>query len=156
MNIGNFTLWGFVATIILSTIMSASKPLGFTRMDLPFIVGTMFTANRNKASRIGFLIHLALGWMFAFVYAATFENLKLHSWWLGIIIGFIHGAFVLIVGLPLLNYYHPRMATPFQGPTPTRQLEPPGFIALNYGKGTPVVTMIAHLIYGLILGAFYQ
>ena len=46
------------------------------------------------------------------------------------------------------------MARPFQGPTPTRQLEPPGFLALNYGKGTPVATFLAHLIYGTVLGIF--
>jgi hypothetical protein len=37
-----------------------------------------------------------------------------------------------------------------------RQLEPPGFLALNYGYETPVAVLIAHLAYGAILGAFYS
>ncbi|HEV3077046.1 MAG TPA: hypothetical protein VHB47_21670, partial [Thermoanaerobaculia bacterium] len=41
------------------------------------------------------------------------------------------------------------------GPNPTSQLEPPGFLALNYGRHTPVATILAHLLYGAILGAFY-
>ncbi len=42
-----------------------------------------------------------------------------------------------------------------QGPTVMRQLEPPGFLALNYGYQTPVSVLIAHLAYGVILGSFY-
>jgi hypothetical protein len=36
-----------------------------------------------------------------------------------------------------------------------RQLEPPGFLALNYGFQTPVSVIIAHIVFGVILGAFY-
>ena len=156
MNIDNLILWGFAATLILTTLMAVSKPMGLTRMDLPFMLGTMFTPNRNKAPWIGFLMHLTMGWFFAFIYGAAFESAGLHTWWFGLAIGFVHGAFVLSVGLAILGFYHPRMASPFQGPTPTRQLEPPGFLALNYGKGTPLVTLLGHMIYGGVLGTFYN
>ena len=156
MNIVNILIWGFAATLVLTVVMAASKPLGLTRMDIPFLLGTLFTANRNKAPWFGFLSHLVMGWIFAFIYGAAFESARLHTWWFGCAIGFVHAAFVLSVGLQILSSFHPRMAHPYQGPTPTKQLEPPGFFALNYGKGTPIVTLIAHLIYGVILGAFYQ
>jgi hypothetical protein len=154
MSTGDILLWGFAATLILTTIMAASKPLGLTRMDLPFLLGTLFTANRNKAPLFGFMTHLAMGWMFAFLYAAAFKSAGLYTWWFGLAIGFFHGAFVLSAGLQIIAVFHPRMARPYQGPTPTRQLEPPGFFALNYGRGTPVVTMVAHLVYGGVLGVF--
>jgi hypothetical protein len=156
MNISNLILWGFAATLLLSTVMAVSKPLGLTRMDIPFLLGTMFTSNRNKAPWFGFLIHLFMGWAFAFIYGAAFESSGLHTWWFGLAIGFVHGAFVLTGGLQIVSSFHPRMATPYQGPTPTRQLEPPGFFALNYGKGTPLVTLLSHLIYGGMLGVFYH
>ena len=156
MNIGNLILWGFGATVILTTLMAASRPLGLTRMDFPFMLGTMFTPNRNKAPWIGFLVHLGMGWLFAFIYGAAFESSGLYTWWFGSAIGLVHGAFVLSVGLEILSYYHPRMASPFQGPTPTKQLQPPGFFALNYGKGTPIATLIGHLVYGGVLGTFYH
>lgn len=156
MNITNLILWGFAATLLLTILMAASRPLGFTRMDLPFILGTMFTSNRNKAPWIGFLAHLTMGWVFAFVYGAAFESSGLDTWWFGMAIGFVHGAFVLTVGLETLTFIHPRMANPFQGPTPTRQLEPPGFLALHYGRGTPLVTLLGHLVYGGVLGFFYR
>jgi hypothetical protein len=156
MNTGNILLWGFAATLILTTIMAASKPLGITRMDLPFILGTLFTPNRNKAPVYGFVTHLFIGWLFAFIYAFAFESAKIYTWWFGIVIGFVHGAFVLSAGLQIISAFHPRMAQPYQGPTPTKQLEPPGFFALNYGTGTPLVTMLAHLVYGGVLGIFYH
>jgi hypothetical protein len=36
-----------------------------------------------------------------------------------------------------------------------RQLEPPGFLALNYGFQTPISVVIAHIIFGVVLGTFY-
>jgi hypothetical protein len=156
MNLDNLILWGFAATLILSIMMAVSRPLGLTRMDLPFILGSMLTSNRNKALWTGFLFHLIMGWLFACTYGAAFESADLKTWWFGMAIGFVHSAFVLTVGLDILNFIHPRMATPFQGPTPTKQLEPPGFLALNYGRGTPLVTVLGHLVYGGVLGMFYN
>lgn len=156
MNIGNILLWGFAATLVLTTILAIAKPLGLTRMDLPFLLGTLFTANRNKAPWYGFLAHLTIGWIFAIIYGLAFESAGIKTWWFGLAVGLIHGAFVLSAGLQLVAVFHPRMAHPYQGPTPTKQLEPPGFFALNYGRGTPVITMLAHIVYGIILGLFYR
>jgi hypothetical protein len=154
MNVSEVILWGFGATVILTTIMVSSKYLGLTRIDLPFMLGTIFTESRDKAVRIGFLSHLIVGWTFAFIYSVAFDIAELRTWWFGLAVGFVHAAFVLTAGLQILSSFHPRMARPFQGPTPTRQLEPPGFLALNYGKGTPIATFLAHLIYGAVLGIF--
>jgi hypothetical protein len=156
MNFDNLILWGFAATLVLTIIMVATKPLGLTRIDLPFILGTLFTPDRNKAPWIGFFLHLTMGWIFASIYGAAFESSGLKTWWFGLVIGFVHGTSVLTAGIQVLNFIHPRMASPFRGPTPTKQLEPPGFLALNYGRGTPVVTLLAHLVYGMILGTFYH
>jgi uncharacterized membrane protein YagU involved in acid resistance len=149
-------LWGFVGTIVLTGIMSASQGLGFTRMNLPFMLGTMFTPNRDRAKLVGFGVHFVNGWALAFVYAAAFQSWLLAAWWLGLGIGLVHGLFVLLAIMPMLPGLHPRMASEQRGPEPTRQLEPPGFLALNYGRRTPLSVIAAHLVYGAILGAFYR
>lgn len=154
MNIGEVLLWGFAATLVLTTIMAVCRPLGLTRVDIPFILGTIFTSNRDKAPVYGFFFHLVIGLLFAFLYALAFKSAKIFTLWFGVAIGFVHGAFVLSIGLQIIGAMHPRMAQPYRGPTPTKQLEPPGFFALNYGKGTPIVTLLAHLIYGGLLGIF--
>lgn len=156
MNVLGALLWGFFATIVLTTVMSAAQGFGLSRMSVPFILGAMVTPNRDRAPLIGFLIHLANGWLFAFLYAFAFESLARATWWLGAGIGLVHGLAVLVVLMPLLPGLHPRMATEHRGPEPTRALEPPGFFALNYGRQTPLIALLAHVLYGTILGGFYH
>jgi len=155
-NWGSAILWGFVATVVMTTLMAATQWRGLTRMNLPFMIGTMFTPDRDRAKVIGFVVHLLNGWVFAFVYAAVFESWGRATWWLGAALGLLHAAFVLFVGVRLVPGIHPRMADELRGPTPTRELEPPGFLALHYGRRTPVSVVVAHLLYGAILGAFYR
>ena len=156
MNWGDGLLWGFVGTLFLTGIMSATQGVGFTRMNLPFMLGTMFTPDRDRAKLVGFGVHLLNGWVLAFIYAAAFQSWRLAAWWLGLGIGLAHGLFVLLAVMPMLPGLHPRMATEQRGPEPTRQLEPPGFLALNYGRRTPLSVIVAHLVYGTIIGAFYR
>jgi hypothetical protein len=47
------------------------------------------------------------------------------------------------------------MANEQYGPTVVRQLEPPGFLGLHYGIRTPLTVLVAHVIFGIILGTFY-
>jgi hypothetical protein len=68
----------------------------------------------------------------------------------------VHALFVHAVGMPLLPGLHPRMVSEYYGPTPNRRLQPPGFLALNYGRQTPFVAIVAHIIYGAIIGGFYD
>jgi uncharacterized membrane protein YagU involved in acid resistance len=156
MNVPGAMLWGFIATTVLTTLLSAGQGLGFTRMSMPFILGTMVTPDRDRAPLIGFVIHFLNGWIFAFLYASLFESLGRATWWIGAVIGLGHGLVVLLAVMPLLPGLHPRMATEYRGPEPTRALEPPGFLALNYGRRTPVLALLAHVIYGVILGIFYH
>jgi hypothetical protein len=151
-----WALWGFVSTMVLTTLMSAGQGLRFTRMSLPFMLGTMFTGDRDRAKLVGFLLHLANGWAFSLLYVAAFHSWRLATWWAGAAIGLVHALFVLTAGLRILPGLHPRMASEAQGPTVTRQLEPPGFLALNYGVRTPILTVVAHVVFGAILGAFYR
>ncbi len=154
MNKGGITLWGFVGTVVLTTLLAGSQALGLTRMNIPFMLGTMVTPDRDRAKLVGFGMHLVNGWLFASIYAAAFRSWRRATWWLGALVGLVHALFVLVVAMPLLPGLHPRMASEQRGPTPTRQLEPPGFLALNYGARTPLSVILAHLAYGAILGAF--
>ena len=58
--------------------------------------------------------------------------------------------------LPLLPFMHPRMASEYHGATSVRQLEPPGFLAMNYGYRTPFTTLVGQTLYGATLGGFLQ
>lgn len=156
MNKRSVVQWGFVGTVVLTSLMAGSQGLGFTRINLPFMLGTMFTPNRDRAKLVGFGVHIVNGWLFAAIYAAAFESWRRATWWIGAAIGVVHATFVLVAAMPVLPSIHPRMASEQRGPTPTKQLEPPGFLALNYGRRTPISVIIAHVVYGAILGACYR
>jgi hypothetical protein len=155
MNWPAWLVWGFAATVVLTTLMSGSQGLGLTRMSIPFMLGTMVTPNRDRAMVYGVGVHLVTGWAFSLLYVAAFHVAGLFEWWFGAAIGLVHGAFVLAVGMPLLPGIHPRMASELHGPTVVEQLEPPGFLAMNYGTRTPISVLIAHAVFGALLGFFY-
>lgn len=155
MNWSSWLLWGFSATLVLTMTMAGSQGAGMTRMNLPFMLGTMLTPNRDRAKVYGVLVHLVNGWLFSLVYVAALHVTHVFTWWFGAMIGFVHASFVLVVGMPALPGLHPRMASETRGPTVVRQLEPPGFMARHYGVRTPISVLVAHVIFGAILGFFY-
>jgi hypothetical protein len=146
---------GFVGTLVLTTGMRMATELRLTRIDLPFLLGTAFTADRVRAKGLGYVLHFLAGQAFALIYYAVFQAIDEASWWLGATFGLVHALFagtaLVNVLLPLL---HPRMGTTFTSASAAPLLEPPGFLLLNYGTSTPVVTIVVHLLYGAIVGEF--
>jgi hypothetical protein len=146
-------LWGLAATIVMTTVMQGSQQFGFSRLSLPFLLGTMLTGNRRLAVLLGYVLYTIGGWLFAFLYFGLFVSAGIATWWFGALLGLVHGLFVITVLLTVLAHIHPRMATEYSGPNRLRVIEPPGFMALNYGIQTPVFTVLAQTLYGVILGA---
>jgi hypothetical protein len=146
---------GFVGTLVLTTLLRGGSELGLTRMDLPFLLGTAFSANRTHAKAVGFALHFVAGQAFAAIYYAVFVAIGESSWWLGAAFGLVHGLFsgTALVST-LLPLVHPRMGSDQSAANTTPLLEPPGFMMLNYGSSTPALTVITHVIYGAIVGGF--
>jgi hypothetical protein len=46
------------------------------------------------------------------------------------------------------------MGTRFDAAGSAPLLEPPGFLLVNYGRQTALVTLLAHIAYGAIVGGF--
>ena len=151
-----WALFGLVATAALTAVMITAQLAGLTRLDLPLALGTLVTEDPDRARAAGFVIHLAIGQAFALGYAATFAHKQLDTCGLGTLLGLLHVAVALLALLPLLPGLHPRMASRRAGPASTAVLEPPGLLALNYGIQTPAVAIIAHVIYGTVLGALLE
>jgi hypothetical protein len=153
---GSWLLWGSLATLLLTILLAGAQALGLTRTSLPFLLGTVLSARRGTAKVVGFFVHLALGLVFALLYAAVFESIGAAGPVRGAILGLGHAAFVLLVVMPILPAFHPRMASEQCGPSVTRQLEPPGMAGLHYGVRTPISIVLAHVAYGALFGAFYR
>lgn len=146
---------GFAGTLVLTTVLRAGSELRLTRIDLPFLLGTALTDDRLRAKAVGYLLHFVFGLVFALVYYAMFSAIGRSGWWLGAIFGLVHGLFAgsALVNV-LLPVVHPRMGSPETAAHTHALLEPPGFMMRNYGIRTPLVSVLAHVLYGTIVGGF--
>ena len=155
MSVWGALVGGFLGTVVLTTTLRAASELKLTRMDIPFLLGTAFSDDRRRAKVIGYALHFSAGLVFALIYWVAFRVLGESSWWLGGVFGLAHVAFAgsVLVNV-LLPAVHPRMGTRATSARSTPLLEPPGFMLINYGRQTPVVMVVAHLAYGMIVGTF--
>jgi hypothetical protein len=146
---------GFVGTIALTTGLRVAQETGRTRMDLPLLLGTAFTANRSRALVVGYALHFSNGLIFSLGYAAIFLAVGHEGVALGAGLGLAHG---LVSGGPLVNILlpaiHPRMGTPWTDAEETPLLEPPGFLLANFGRDTALVLLALHVVYGTLVGWF--
>ena len=156
MDWGGWAVFGLVATTLLTAVLIVVQLLGRTRLDLPLLLGSAVVADPDRARVAGFAIHLGFGQLFGAFYAAGFASLDRAGWWLGALFGLVHSVVALTVLVPLLPGVHPRMASERGGPDFHAVLEPPGLLALNYGWATPLVTTVAHVVYGAVLGLMLQ
>jgi len=144
---------GFIGTLVLTTIIRAASELGWTRIDLAFLLGTTVTVNRRKAKAFGYVFQFLIGIAFAVVYGAFFEIIGRSSWQIGALLGALHAVFVSTVLVNvLLPVVHPRIGTPETAANEIAYIEPPGFLMLNYGRNTFFITLVAHIAYGAIVG----
>lgn len=155
-NVLEMVLWGALATAVMTGIMHGAQGLGLSRLSIPFMVGAMFSGDRRVATVVGFAVYFIGGWIFAFLYFLMLTSLNLLTWWAGGLVGLLHGVLLLVAALPLLPFIHPRMTSDFDAPIATPVLEPPGFLGLNYGAGTPLTLLVAQTVYGLLIGGLPQ
>ena len=154
------TIWaalagGFVGTLVLTTGMRVSQEIGWTRMDLPLLLGTVFSDDRARARAVGYLVHFVNGLLFSLAYYAVFRAVGHAGWLFGLGLGLVHGLFAggALINV-LLPVVHPRMGAPWSDAEETPLLESPGFMLLNYGRETAFGILLGHLLYGTIVGGF--
>jgi hypothetical protein len=140
---------------VLTTALRGANELGLTRVDLPFLLGTAVTSDRARAKAIGYVLHFVMGELFALVYLAILAAIHTDGWAIGALFGLLHGivSATALVNV-LLPAVHPRMGSTLSAANSSPLLEPPGFLMRNYGRGTLVATLLAHVAYGTIVSGF--
>ncbi|HKB13158.1 MAG TPA: hypothetical protein VKD69_20985 [Vicinamibacterales bacterium] len=144
---------GFLATLVMTTILRGAGELGLTRMDFALLLGTTVSDNRRKARAYGYVFHFVIGIGFALAYVAFFRITGDDGWVTGALIGALHAVFdgTVLVNV-LLPLVHPRIATAETAANDIALVEPPGFLMLNYGRASFVVALVAHVAYGAVIG----
>lgn len=167
--LGPALLAGFVATVVMSAMVTMSKRMGMTDMP-PFslVTGTIFSGIEDKARKIGGFIHYGMMGtvLFGIGYALVFDVAGSSSWAIGLVTGLVHGALVGSI-MPMMPLMHPRMeralvavgaGTGTVGRTPDGEvrLAEPGFFGRGWGAMTPMGILMGHAVYGIVLALVYD
>jgi hypothetical protein len=51
MSVGSWAIWSFGATVVLTILMQLSQSLHLTRMNIPYMLGTIFTPDDRLRGR---------------------------------------------------------------------------------------------------------
>ena len=76
-------VWGIIATLAMNAIMFSSQNFGWSRLNLPLLLGTFFTDDRKSANTLGFFLYFIVGWLIAFFYYLFFDLVGHAAWWTG-------------------------------------------------------------------------
>lgn len=152
MDWAGWAVFGLAATASLTAVLIGAQLAGWTRLDLPLLLGTLVAEDPDHARAFGFVLHLVFGQVFALIYAMGFATLGIATWWLGALFGLIHVGIAMTALVPLFAGINPRIASQRSGLETRTVLEPPGLLALNYGIRTPLIAVVAHVVYGGVLG----
>ncbi|PZG01741.1 hypothetical protein [Micromonospora deserti] len=153
-------LAGIVGGAVMSGLMAVMRRAGKTSMDISLIEGAMFTGDPGRAKGIGVFIHLVVlsGVVFGSIYAllfVAFDVAAVNAWWVGALIGVVHGVGAGLA-MGMLQAVHPRMpATASAGHGGGLRLDPPGPFAKNYGAATAPGMLMVHVVYGAVVGLVY-
>ena len=79
---------GLVGTAVMTSMMLYGRKLNLPALDAHGILGYMQSA--DSASRLGYIMHLALGVVFAIGYALVFAFFPAHMILLGGVLGIVH------------------------------------------------------------------
>src|SRR5437762_2767735 len=102
MDWAGWAVFGVIATAGLTAVLMVAQLLGWTRMDIPLLLGTLVAKDPDRARVAGFFAHLGFGQFFALGYALAFSVLDSATVLLGAALGLLHGFVALAVIIPLL------------------------------------------------------
>jgi len=131
----NGIISGFIATVVMSILMMIGRRMNMSPMDLPSSIGKMIMKNRMEGDpavrRTGMIMHLIIGslWGLLFVIIASFYQFNLI--WGGLLFAIAIWLLMQIFALPMMGA---------------------GLFGSKLGMKVPVMSLIMHLVYGLVLG----
>lgn len=142
------TLGGAVATLLLNALLFLAPVFGFPFVDVPRLVGGVFTGNVTAALWLGFWIFFGIGWLvFPFLFTVLWPRLPGRSEVTlasGLGKGLAFGGVLWVLGglsLPVLGWLGR-----IEG------VENPGLFALGEGVLAALGVLLGHLAYGAALG----
>ncbi len=120
------------------------------KMDLLKMLGTMMLPASGMTYGVGLVIHAMMSVIFALVHVAFFFWFDLESslvlW--GLLFGAVHGIMIGIAFGMITPSTHRGIRDGV--------VEAPGFFGLSMGMTTAMGILMVHLLYGVLVGVFYE
>lgn len=142
-------VWGVIATLAFAAFGAMGRSMGMTRLNVADLLGSLMAgAHTAKAKAIGLFMHAMNGAMLAVAWA---YGVALMGWPANWATGLVWGVVLWLLALLMLSTMgavHPAIRRGEQ--------DDPGPAATNFGKMTPVGSLLGHLVYGLVLGLAYS
>jgi hypothetical protein len=144
---------GLAGGIAFLTVVYMGRAIGMTRMNFLEMLGTMVAPNGSKTAvyGIGLMAHLMMSAVFGLAHAGILHAIGVTSvgqaaeW--DLLIGGVHGILILAMLPMVLTLMHPLVRK--------HAMEQPGVAMTGFGKGTPIGSLMAHLVFGVVTGAIY-
>ncbi len=144
---------GLIVGLAFLAVVYMGMGTGMTRVDFLSILGSMVApkATRSTTRAIGFAVHMMMSVIFGLAYAGILTVIDVTSagsastW--GALVGVVHGAGVLIVMPMMLATAHPLVRS--------GDLERPRALMTGFGSMTPVGSLAAHIVFGLVVASIY-
>lgn len=155
---GNFSVgWALAAGVLggvaFLVVVTMGLAVGMTRMNFLEVMGTMLVPKASKATVYvtGLAVHLMASAGFGLAHAGLLHAIGVTSvseaagWDLAIGVG--HGVAILVMLPVMLTAMHPLVRT--------GAIERPGVALTGFGAGTPIGSLMAHVVFGVLVGAVY-
>lgn len=140
---------GAAATLAFALFGAMGRKMGMTRLDVTDLLGSLVARpHSNPAKTIGLLMHMMNGALLAIAWAYGVALVGGPANWLtGLVWGILLWPLALLM-LSTMGAVHPAIRRGEQ--------DDPGVAATNFGKMTPVGSLLGHMVYGVVLGAAYS
>ncbi len=123
----------------MSAFLLLPRFLGLGKIDVFLAVGSLITHKPDKAFHYGYLLHFISGIVFAYIYWGLINLLNIpFVWWTFAMLGFIHGMIVMLLVSIVVMEHHPIARFHERGPM------------------TGLAQLLAHILYGVIVGLIVQ
>jgi hypothetical protein len=123
----------------MSAFLLFPRILGIGKIDVFLAVGALITSKPDKAFTYGYILHFISGIVFAYVYWGLIALTSLPMvWWAFGMAGFIHGIIVMLLVSIAVMEHHPIARFHERGPM------------------TGLAQLLAHIVYGVVLGLIVQ
>ncbi len=133
-------LAGLVATAAMSVFLWLLRATRTVDAELVPALGGLVVKEERLWKPVGWLLHVVVGVAFAFVYLGVWSLFDVTGpatfILLGVAVGFAHGLVFSIMLVNLVSEHHPRKK-----------------FRMEVGMGVALSYLLAHVVYGLALGA---